>query len=606
MRPQASDDDDVRPLIESVASVLHSAWAGLDSCRTIVALGLLLGVLCGAAEAAAVRIEIEGLEDDLKEAALASLDLHKFSEREITPTQVRRFFNRAENQIKTALQPYGYYHAVVESALIEKEPETYLARFRVHRGDPVIVRTSNIRIVGAASNIAAIRLALEQFKPRVGDRLDHSLYERSKNAIDTQLQAYGFFDSELIEHRVEVSKATSSADIRLLWQSNERYSLGSVEFSESQFPADFLQRYVPWQEGDFYSVDQLLTLQQRLVDADYFSSVSVLPDVDRAEDGVVPIEALVIPAKRTVYTAALYISTDTGPGVRLGIDRRWINNRGHKLGGEITYSQRLQQIATTYRIPVPDKQRMYTFSGGYRDEETDTSRSRMARLSATQISEQWNDFTRTLGLHYLNGDFEIADQQRSSSLLYAEALLTRRRADDLLFPRRGLSLLYGLRLAAEQLLSDTSLAQLRAEAKWIRPGGKRGRFILRAAAGAMVVDDFDALPPELRFFAGGDRSLRGFDYQAIGEMNEEGGVIGGKYLTVASLEYEHYFRDNWGVATFVDAGDAYSSVFDVNVAAGLGLRWRSPVGLVRLDVAAPIASDLEHGIRVHLIIGPDL
>jgi len=211
MRPQASDDDDVRPLIESVASVLHSAWAGLDSCRTIVALGLLLGVLCGAAEAAAVRIEIEGLENDLKEAALASLDLHKFSEREITPTQVRRFFNRAENQIKTALQPYGYYHAVVESALIEKEPETYLARFRVHRGDPVIVRTSNIRIVGAASNIAAIRLALEQFKPRVGDRLDHSLYERSKNAIDTQLQAYGFFDSELIEHRVEVSKATSSA-----------------------------------------------------------------------------------------------------------------------------------------------------------------------------------------------------------------------------------------------------------------------------------------------------------------------------------------------------------------------------------------------------------
>lgn len=590
---------------DPVTAVPRRAWPNL--CSSCAGPFLwLIGALTGAAGAASVQIEIKGLDDELRDAALASLDLRKFAEREITPTQVRRFFDRADDQIKEALQPYGYYHAAVESALIEKEPDTYLATFRVLRGDPVIVHSSNVRVVGDASELAPIRTALEQFAPRVGDRLDHAIYERSKSAVDTQLQAFGYFDSELLEHRVEVLKSAKSADIRLLWNSHERYRLGAVQFSESQFPADFLQRHVPWNEGDFYSAEQLITLQQRLVDADYFSSVSVLPDLDRAEGQKVPIEALVIPAKRTAYTAELYVSTDSGPGVRLGIDRRWINNRGHKLGGEVTYSQRLQQIATSYRIPVPDKRRMYTLSGGYRDEETDTSRSRMARLSATQISEQWNDFTRTLGLHYLNGDFEIADEPGSTNLLFAEGLLTRRRADDLLFPRRGLSLLYGLRVAAEQVLSDTSLAQIRAEAKWIRPAGQHGRLILRAAAGAMVVDDFDALPPELRFFAGGDRSLRGFDYQAIGETNAEGGVIGGKYLTVASVEYEHYFRENWGVAGFVDAGDAYSSDLDPNVGAGLGLRWRSPVGLVRLDVAVPVVTDLEHGVRVHIIIGPDL
>ena len=121
------------------------------------------------------------------------------------------------------------------------------------------------------------------------------------------------------------------------------------------------------------------------------------------------------------------------------------------------------------------------------------------------------------------------------------------------------------------MLSDTSFAQARAEAKWLTQVGEDGRVILRAALGGMVVDDFDALPPELRFFAGGDRSIRGFDYQQIGDLNAEGEVIGGEYEVVASAEYEHYFLPNWGAAIFVDAGDAFTQQFDTNVGAGIGL-----------------------------------
>src|SRR5690606_31435325 len=235
-------------------------------------------------------------------------------------------------------------------------------------------------------------------------------------------------------------------------------------------------------------------------------------------------------------------STDSGPGVKLGAQRRWLNKRGHKLGGEVEYSSRLQEISTTYQIPKPGpRNRNYTFGAGYRDEETDTSRSRMARLAANEVTERWKGFTRTLGLQYLNGDFEIADQRGSTSLLYAEGLLTRKKADDVYFPASGYSLLYGLRFGFESLLSDTSFTQVRAEGKWLRKIGEDGRFIARAALGAMVVDNFDALPPELRFFAGGDRSVRGFDYQEIGEVNSTGGVIGGEYLVVGSGEYEHYF-----------------------------------------------------------------
>jgi translocation and assembly module TamA len=574
--------------------------------RRVGALALVL--LCATAQAAPVQIEVKGLSDDLAAAARASIDLQKFAGRSMPPTQVRRLFDRADDQIIEAMQPYGYYHARVKSDLKQGEkPDEYIATFEVELGEPVLIRESTVRVQGDAAELPEVQNALAQFEPKVGGVLDHGAYENSKAMVSTELQAQGYFDADLARHRIEVVQSANAANIDVEWVSNRRYRFGEINFSDAQFPETFLQRYVPWKEGDYYSTQQLLTLQQRLVDADYFSAVSVQPDLERASDDSMPIEVLLLRAKRTVYTADAYVSTDTGPGIRLGADRRWLNKRGHKLGAEIEYSQRLQEISTNYRIPKPGpRNRNYNFGAGYRDEETDTSRSRMARLVASEVLDEWHNFTRTLGLQYLNGNFEIADRRHSTNLLFAEGMLTRKRADDLMFPTRGLSLLYGVRLAAEQLLSDTSLAQIRAEAKWIRPVATKGRLITRAAAGAMIVDNFDALPPELRFFAGGDRSVRGFDYQSIGETDEQGGVIGGEYLTVVSTEYEHYFLENWGAAVFVDAGDAYSSELDANVGAGVGVRWRSPVGLVRLDVAVPVVSDLDEGVRLHIVIGPDL
>jgi translocation and assembly module TamA len=566
-------------------------------------------LLCTQISTAGITIEFDGIKAEIEAAARNAVELQNYADRSLTPTQANRLFAKAKDEIRTALRPYGYYDVQVDGDLQPGDKDgDYRATFRVTLGDPVIVRNAAVVVEGTATEVPAVRDAIETFRPRPGERLEHGVYEASKSAITTQLQSTGHFDAQLERHRVEVVQSANSANIDLKWLSNERYRLGEVNFSDVQFPEEFLRRYVPWQPDAYYSIDELLTLQQRLVDADYFSSVSVQPDLERKAAGYVPVEALLVPAKRTIYTAGAFVSTDQGPGARVGMERRWLNRRGHKIGGKIEYSQRLEEYSAFYRIPRPGRRnRNYNFGVGYIDEETDSSRSNMARLAASEVLDQWHGFTRTLGLQYLNGDFEIADEPGSTNLLYAEGLLTRKRADDLLFPSRGISLLYGLRLGAEALLSDTNFAQVRAEAKWIRPASKQSRLILRAAVGAMYVDDFDALPPELRFFAGGDRSVRGFGYEELGEVNANNGVIGGKYLTVASTEYEHYFLPKWGVAAFVDAGDAYSSSFNPHVGAGIGVRWRSPVGIVRVDVGVPVVSDLDDdNLEFHLIIGPDL
>jgi translocation and assembly module TamA len=554
-----------------------------------------------------VTVAVEGVEGDVLESVRASIELHQYEQRDVSPVEVRRLFERAEEQIRTALEPFGYYSSDVTGKLERPEPGQYRATFRVKPGEPVIVRKESVVVSGEAAQLESVKTALEHFAPKQGERLDHGAYERSKQEIVTALANEGFIAAQMVKHRVEVVRAANSAEIDLEWQAGTRHRLGPVRFSNAQFPEGFLQRYTPWREGEFYSTEKLLNLQQALVDADYFSAVAVAPDLEHIQDAVVPVDVMLVPAKRTVYTANVYVSTDSGPGTRLGFERRWLNQRGHKLNADIQYSTRLQEISTQYRIPKPgNPNRMLSFGVGYRDEETDSSTSRMARVAATEVTDRWKGFTRTLGLQYLNGDFEIASEQHSTAMMYAEGLLTRKKSNDLYFPTSGYNLLYGLRVASESLLSETSFTQVRAEAKWLQQVGDDGRVILRALAGGMVVDDFDALPPELRFFAGGDRSIRGFDYQEIGDLDEKGEVIGGEYQAIASAEYEHYFLPKWGAAVFVDAGDAFTKDFSANVGAGIGVRWKSPVGLLRVDIARPLVSDFEHEWRIHIIIGPDL
>ncbi|AMN47649.1 hypothetical protein ACG33_11165 [Steroidobacter denitrificans] len=589
--------------------------------NTRLAILLLAGTL--EAQGAGIGVDIQGLPAELDAAARAGLELTQYIGRDPSPAQIHRLFIRGEEQIRKALEPYGYYQAQVRSELKAADGGLFRALFVVDAGAPVKVVQRDIRMsadssapdganqgrTGAgfpAAQLPSVQAAIQAFEPGIGEILDHGLYEASKARIDAALRESGFLDVQLITHRVGVSRRDATADIDLEWATGERYRFSEVRFSPAQFREGFLERYIPWEEGDFYSADQLLVFQQRLVDADYFSSVGVQPVIEAAADGRVPVDVLVIPAKRTLYTAGVYMSTDTGPGVRFGIDRRWVNRKGHKFKADMEYSQRVQGIGTQYTIPRPGPDnRSYNFGAAYRDEETDSSRSRMLRLAAND-SRDWRGFVRTLGLQYLAGDFEIADERHNSSLLFAEGVLSRKRADDFFFATRGYSLTFAARGALETLLADTSFAQISMDAKWIRRAGDKGRVIVHGGAGAMLVDDFGALPPELRFFTGGDRSVRGFDFKEIGEMNAAGGVIGGKFLAYAGAEYEHYFVPNWGAAVFADAGDAFDTDFDLNLGVGVGLRWKSPIGIVRLDVAKPVVTELGDGFRIHVIVGPDL
>ena len=581
------------------------------------ALILSIAFLSGAtfAEPARVDVKLEGVDEEMRDAVRDTLELVEYQKRDISQAQLRAAYADADQQIRRALEPFGYYDVEVSKELTGDATQGWVAKFSVTPGKATIVRDSRVEVLGEGAERRRVKGALEGFAPRIGERLDHATYEASKSVIDSSLRGSGYLDAKITRRRVTVVPEETSANIDLAWESGPRYRFGDVRFSgDAPFSENFLRKFVPWREDAYFNSEQVLNLQQRLVDADYFELVSVAPALDEKVDGRVPIDVLLRRDERTVYSGEVYYSTDFGPGVRVGAERRWLNKKGHKAGAELEYSQRLQVAAVHYQIPRPGREdRSYDFGAAYRDETTEVSRSRNFQLAASRTEKNWHGFVRTIGLKYLKGDFEIGQDEDNleygnSQLLWAEGTLSRRRLNDRVMPRKGYVMDVGLRLASDALVSDTNIAQTWGRITWLVPQGEKARIKLRGEAGAMSVGNFDALPPDLRFWAGGDRSIRGFDYHELGEINANGNIVGGEYLAVVSAEYEYYFREEWGAAVFVDAGDAFTSSFNVNVAAGVGIRWKSPLGPIRVDFGFPIKTDspIAESWRVHILLGPDI
>jgi len=553
-----------------------------------------------------VEVDFKGLSSELEAAARSGLTLTQYKDRAVSDAQLKRLVNIGEVEIHATLEAWGYYDGKVSSRVERNSAGAFHVGFEVTTGEATRVTASEVSVSGDAAQESNIARALAAFQPRVGERFDHAQYEAGKSAIETALADNGYLGAKLTAHRVEVTAAERSARITLTWEGGPRYTFGPTTFTGGQFSPEFLDHFLPWKEGDKYSSAQVLEFQRRLVGADYFGTVTVQPHPEKAVERAVPIEVTLSPAKRTIYSAALYASTDRGAGVELGVQRRWLNSLGHKGQADVDVAQRLQALELSYRVPLPgQRRRVLSFAGTYRDETTESSVSQTEKL-AVNVSRKWGNFTNVYGLQFLAGDFEIGSERGNSSLTFLEGALSWAKSDQPTFAQKGFSYTLSARYTPVEAWTDTRFGSLRLDTKWLRALGENTRLILRAEAGKIDAGDFDLLPPELRFFAGGDRSIRGFGYEEIGSRNEAGDVIGGDYLLEGSIEFEHYWRKNLGAAVFVDAGDAWlGSDFFLHVGAGAGIRWKSPVGVLRLDFAYPVESIDASGWQIHFSLGPD-
>ncbi len=567
---------------------------------------LLLGLAVTTAEAFTLDVRVEGVEGRELAAVLAALDLEREKETpDLLASRVRRLYERGAEQVLGALEPFGLYRARVTGELRE-DGEAWVAHFVVDPGEPVRIEALSVRVTGAGEDDPVLRGVVGRLPLRVGEPLEHGVYESSKRALQQAAADRGYLRADLVRHAVEVDLERYAARVTLELDTGPRYRFGAVHFDQDILDPTFLARYVPFSPGQPYSRAELLELQTGLADSEYFANVEVVPRVGEAEDGVVPVEVRATPRPRHRYRFGVGYGTDTGPRARLGWEDRRVNRWGHRAGVEGRASERINDVKAYYLIPLA-RPATEAFKVEVRGEEEDTVsfRTRVASLSAgcSVVRKDWRE---TLKLNYEYEDYTVGRDSGTSDLLMPEAQWVSIDSDDELRPRAGQRFGLDVRGAVGGLLADSSFLRTRGHAKVVHGLGEDGRALLRADAGFTLAGSVEDLPASQRFFAGGDQSVRGYSLDSLGPADARGKVSGGRYLLVGSVEYEHRLTGNWSLAAFYDAGNAFEpGQFTVKQGAGLGLRWLSPVGPVRVDVASALDED-GNPLRLHVVIGPDL
>lgn len=567
---------------------------------------VLWAVLCVAGAATPIEIKIEGVTGVARENVLAQLSLaHHKDDADLSEAGLRLLLRRVDKEVHAALRPFGYYEPSVSSQLTQNE-SGWLVDIRIAPGEQVRLSKIDVRVDGAGQNDPAFTKLVAQLPLQVGSALNDADYERAKRALQNLAAERGYFDASLTRHELVVNPAQHSAQAYLYLDTGPRYRFGAVRFEQSQFAPEFLKRYVNFRQGQPFDTRELQQLQSALTDSDYFKQVTVSPRRDEAQNGEVPIVVSLVARKPNKYTLGIGYGTDTGARGSAGWERRWVNRQGHRVKLDAKMSQIGESYTASYVIPMRHPRTdQVVVSAGYDDETTDTSHSRITKYGAsyTHLRDSW---TETWGLNYQQETYTVGSDSGRSKLLIPSLLWSRIRADNRLYPSRGSSLALLLRGAADKIFSDTSFAQTRLDAKFIRPAGDNARWIARGDLGYSWVPEFSSLPASMRFFAGGDQSVRGYGYNTLGPTDDTGQVIGGKYLVVGSLEYEHTIKGRLSAAVFYDVGNALDDLSSpLAKGAGVGLRWRSPVGPIRLDVASALSRE-GRPWRIHISIGPDL
>ncbi|MFC0034233.1 autotransporter assembly complex protein TamA [Cardiobacterium valvarum] len=550
-------------------------------------------------------IDIRGIDNiQQHDNAKTYLTLEKsVGEKIEQPDYIQYLIENGREEIRRSQQPFGYYNSEVD-AHVQDEGDGLRITYTVHQNQITKLNKVNVQITGEAAQDEAFQEALAENPLKQGGVLNHETYENYKARLAALASARGYFDAEFREHNVQVNPANNTAEVNLVLDSGMRYTFEAVDFNDTPLDPDLLQRFVQFKPGQPYLSSDVATLQQDLQGSGYFAEALVGDEPNRTTK-TVPVNAQLTMDENKHYVLGVGYSTDGGVRGKVEFDRRWINSRGHQFSSKLYASKKNSSLDTLYRIPAanPTSDYYYFRLGGHI--KTDNYDSRKL-FGEGGYNFRLGDWEHRYGLVAAWEKYNIGLTKDKTLLVYPQGQWTYTSTKNRLNPKDGYQFRFGLLAAGKTLLSDANLVQGNIDARYLQSIGEKQRLIARASLGASWTDNFDRIPPSLRYFAGGDRSIRGYAFENIGSRDSEGNNIGGRYLGVGGLEYEYYFKPGWALAAFVDGGDAFVDDFKMRIGAGAGVHWQSPVGPIKVDVGHGFDKQYGDKVRLHISIGAEL
>ncbi len=557
--------------------------------------------------ASSLIVDVEGIKGRTYRNVLALLRINLYSQDSaLTENEIRRLHRLAEEDITSALLPYGYYSSSVTSTLV-KEDETWYARYLVNPGEPVRVRSFALTIHGEAGKTEELADARSLFALKEGDILEQPNYEKGKKVLLRRARSLGFLDAEFTTHEIRIYREQNEADIDLQIESGQRYLFGTTTSEQKIITEELLLRYLPYQKGDYFIRQKLYDLQRDLYRTDFFGSVVVESETTNKEGLSVPVLIRVEPLENyNRYSVGVGYATDTGAHALFEWENKLLNQYGHRANMSVMYGELEKHFRVSYRVPTADpRYNSVVFTGLLDQEMWDDTTTRLYSFS-TAYEYATPKFHYAYSLEIRDEDYKVGVTKGHSLLLMPFFQGSYALADDIVKTTNGLRASVFITGSSDDIISDATFIKTRADGKFIFSPFDKWRIIGRGSLGGILVDSIEDIPPSLRFYAGGANSVRGYRYKTLGPEDESGTVIGGTFLLTGSLEAERAITDLWRASVFYDVGNAMDDLkVDLAHGIGLGVGVALPFGQVRVELAYPL-SDEGSSQFFYLTVGADL
>lgn len=534
------------------------------------------------------------------------LDLARWQhDSRVTLPLLERLAAEARKAAAEALAADGYFSAKVLSRIERPPDEAAIVRISVEPGERTLVRGVDLGFSGPVlyekEGRERIGVVKQTWGLAPGQAFRQSEWNAAKDDALARLSRGRYAAAKIEESEARVHPEERAADLKLRLDSGPVFHAGpTVITGLKRYPANVVENLNPMRRGEPYDATQLDLFQRRLLETGYFNAVLMNVEPDPAQAAAAPLRITVIEGPSQRLDTGIAFRTDTGAGVTFDYANSDIFDSAWRLHPRLALNQKEQQVNLSLITPPLPGGVWNTYKTGLQRRD----------LQGEITSEIMGEYAHNWGLESTPSQVAISghiERQQiagatteNNHAVFVGYRRTFRTTDDLVLPRKGLIGTAEIGTSIPGLASQ-EFVRVRGKVSWLIPIGLKNDLLVRGEAGAVIADSRTGVVSSFLFRTGGDQSIRGYAYESIGVPLGQA-TVGGRYLALASVEYTRWITEVLGAAVFADGGDAFDDpdAFDLALGYGAGVRWRSPIGPFRADVAY---GERSKKVRLHFSVG---
>ena len=553
----------------------------------------------------AYRINVEA-PSPLKETLMRDVGLVRWQGyAAMTEDLLDRLAREAIDETRNAAAAEGWFSASID-VTIDRRTTPPTITLAVTTGEPTRITAVSIDVTGPATTDIprgsdAIAKVRRDWGLPVGARFRQQAWTAAKEQAQATLAASPYAAAKITHSEASIDPGEYSGTLAVELASGPAFSFGSFTITGlAKYPESLVRNFNTINRGEPYSEPELVRYIRRLNASGYFASAQAAIDADTThpEDATVKVAVIEAPPKR--LEAGLGYSTDVQFRANASYRDVNINGNGMQMLIEGRLESKLQSASVRFTQPPNDAGWIGTYTAGALRTDIEGLVARTAAIGTRWHTIEERDERALSATFYIDQQQPDGADWVRSHATYLEYERYWRRTDSLISPTTGwmASLQGGGGIPG---VSTRGFGRVIGRfAAWL-PIDASNEFQFRAQGGAVLAASRDGIPSVLLFRTGGDTTVRGYAFESLG-VQEGDATVPGRYYAVLNGELTHWVREAWGIAAFIDAGNAVDSLSDAHLALGygLGLRVRSPLGPFRVDFA--YGQDV-HKVRVHLSVG---